>query len=185
MNFRRLAVITLVAGGALAPVGIHAKTVTLQKQGLWEAFGGPDDAGTAVCGIITGESVDRVFIIKRYAGNKALTIELLKEGWHTAADKPVAAALRFDLFQPWAVEALAIPPDGLRFRVPGEMADAFLREFAAAKALRVIFPKNNDQAWELALTGNQAVARAMQECAARLDAPPPAPSPAPAARPPR
>lgn len=176
MVFRRTHLFFAAVLGSILWVGTALpKTATLQKQGRWEAFGGTDDAGARVCGVINTEDADRVFAVKRYAGSRDLAVQMLKDGWRIAADQRVALVLRFDSYPPWEVEALPAPPDGLRLRIPQDLADAFIREFGSSRTLHVTFTSNNDQPWALALAGSPQVSRAMVECAAKLDSPPAAP----------
>ena len=170
-----IAVAAAAIAGTIAAGPAEARTTLIKKQGSWEAFGGTDESGTPLCGIITAEAVDRVFIVKRYPNTKVLVLQMLKEGWRISPDQQTAATMRFDLFPPWEVEALAMPPDGIRFTIPEELADAFLKEFGSAKTMRIAFPKNGDQAWELAVAGNQLMVSTMLECAVKLDSPGAAP----------
>ena len=171
MSFRHAALLALTMLWCTGwPIAAQSKTATLQKQGRWEAFGGMDDSGTQVCGAINTEEADRVFVIKRYAGSRDLTIQMLRNTWRIS-DQRVATNIRFDFFPPWEAEALPAPPDGLRLRIPEELADAFMREFASSQVLRVSFPAG-DQAWELPLAGSPVISRTMLDCSRKLDGAP-------------
>lgn len=152
------------------PIAAQSKTATLQKQGRWEAFGGTDDSGTQVCGVINTEEADRVFVIKRYAGSRDLTVQMLKNTWRIS-DRRVATNIRFDFYPPWEAEALPAPPDGLRLRIPEELAASFMREFGSSQVLRISFPAG-DQTWELPLAGSPVISRTMLECSGKLDGAP-------------
>lgn len=146
---------------------VQAKTATLQKQGSWEAFGGADDSGVQVCGAINTEDADRIFVIKRYSGSRDLTVQILRSSWRISEQR-MAVNMRFDFYPPWEAEALPVPPDGVRLRIPDELADAFVREFASSKVLRISF-SGGGQPWELSLTGSPSVSRAMIECASKFE----------------
>lgn len=147
----------------------HAETSTIQKVGVWEAFGGTDNGGTPVCGVITAGAENRIFTIKQYLGSKGFTLQIFKGGWRIPEGQRVDVSIRFDSYDPWTAQASALPPDGIRVSIPQNLAEAFLREFSGANKLRVTFPKGSEQPWEGGLSGSAAVTLTMLDCVIKME----------------
>ena len=107
------ALFSLCAGGA-----VDAKTYTIQRVGVWEAFGGTVDGGDAVCGVMTSGAEGRAFTIKRFSGTQYFAVQIFKDSWRIPQGQVVEVTVQFGSADPWKAEARGFPPNGVQFSVP-------------------------------------------------------------------
>ncbi len=154
----------LLAGGPA-----WAGTYVIQRAGYWTAFGGTDDAGERLCGIVATGEEGRVFTIKRWADQDHFTLQIFKESWRIPKGVEIPVRLRFDAMETWSALADALPPDGIALTVPDNRGEAFLREFAIANRFEMSFPEGNESDWSGNLTGSAAITMAFLDCVLKLN----------------
>ena len=158
------AVALLLVGGAA-----WADTHAIQRSGYWTAFGGTDDAGERLCGIVATGEEGRVFTIKRWADQDHFTLQIFKESWRIPKGVEIPVRLRFDNMETWSALADALPPDGIALTVADNRGEAFLREFAMASRFEMSFPEGNETDWSGNLTGSAAITMAFLDCVLKLN----------------
>lgn len=151
----------------LASETAFAEVKTLQKTGYWTAFGGSDNTGRPVCGVMaTGGG--RVLTIKQYSGSEHFTVQIFKQTWQIPQGHKIPVAFRFDSHEPWTANASAIPPDGVSITIPSNLSEAFFREFRLANTLIVSFPEGSETSWSANLTGSAAITYAFADCVLKM-----------------
>ena len=153
----------LLAGGPA-----WAGTYVIQRAGYWTAFGGTDDAGERLCGIVATGEEGRVFTIKRWADQDHFTLQIFKESWRIPKGEEIRVRLRFDRMEEGSALADSLPPDGIALTVPDNRAEAFLREFAMANTFEMSFPDGNETPWAGNLSGSATITMAFLRCVEKL-----------------
>lgn len=164
---RRLAPAALAALlAAAAPA--RAEVITFATAGNWEAFGGTDNSGSAVCGV-SAEGGGRWFSIKYYKGDDALTVQLGKDTWKVDDGTETTVKMSFDNDIPWAATGKAAHLSNgegfLQFAIPSSRADEWVNDYRRAQTMDVSFPDQpNIDDWTADLTGTNNIATQMMRC---------------------
>jgi hypothetical protein len=167
---RRYALLCFVAlFGSTMTSASKAETHTTQKIGAWSAFEGTDVEGVSVCGVLNAGVDGRVFLIKRWANDPSLKIQIYKSNWQIPKDQSVRVELEFDSRGAWSAKAAALPPDGLSVRIPEDKTEEFLREFALADKVFVRFLEGSEGAWSGGLGGSAKMTFLLADCVSRLE----------------
>lgn len=159
---------TLLIGVASSGAS-NAETHTTQTIGAWSAFEGTDEAGVPVCGVINVGKDGRAFLIKRWAADAALKVQVHKSSWQIPKDLTVRVEVEFDSRGPWTATAGAVPPSGLWVKIPEEKTEEFLRDFAVSDQIFVRFPEGNEGAWAGGLAGSAKMTFILADCISRLE----------------
>jgi hypothetical protein len=147
----------------------NAATYTIQQIGAWQAFGGTDNGGIPVCGIMNVGEGGRVFAIKTWSNTPYLSIQVFKSSWRIPQGQEVAIELQFDSHNPWGpAHGIAVPPNGIQFRVQPNATADFLREFELSSQVFVRFPGGTEQPWRGGLSGTAAMSITFLDCVAKM-----------------
>lgn len=167
------------------PAPARAAVHTFARAGAWRAFSGTADNGQKVCGISAFfAGAERAFMIKYFAGDRDLVIQIEKRSWNVPEGSHVPVRLRFDQYGPWHAAAGG-HGRFLDITVGRASLGAFMREFRLAYALTIRFPNGNENPWHADLTGTNLISGDFVACVSDLrqargtgpDAPAPAPVP--------
>jgi len=162
MRLAIAAALLLLANVALAG------TKTLAMRGGWEAFGGTTNTGNQeLCGI-SSDRDGRYFGVKRFGGNKTVTIQLGDNRWRLDNGTKQQLEMVFDARAPWRATANAFHFDdgdaGLEFNIKVEELGNFMREFLQSRKLEIRFPGGSLATWALDVSSAGSVAEEFKRC---------------------
>ncbi len=165
----RTVVLGVISSLFLASAAV-AEPRELATSGYWRAFGGTSDNGTPVCGVQTTFGINGSgggFLLKWFAGNDFLTVQLYRPSWNIPRDVQAPVTVVLD-GQRWNVVGKAgVRPNMLEFYVRPEKVREFVHDFTAANGMVVTFDTGSERPWTASLAGNSAVVDVMVRCVAR------------------
>jgi hypothetical protein len=172
MHFNLAVVVGAVALLSVAlPDVATAETFVTSRVGAWQAFGGTDNAGVPVCGVVNSYGIEgRSLVIKTWSNTDYFAVQIFKDGWRIPPNQTVRVQLQFDQFVPWEAKGIAIPPNGTQIRILRNVAEQFFREFSVANTVTVYFPDGSEPYWQGGLRGSAAMTVALLDCAVKLTA---------------
>jgi hypothetical protein len=146
---------------------VAAETVTFERAGGWEAFGGRSYEGRKLCGVsVSGGG--RWFSIKYFEGNAHLTVQLSKDTWKVRNGIQIDLLMHFDNESPWGARATTFHTNSgdaaLQFTISSQQIRQWITEFRDSYVLYVRFPNSNVEDWQADLTGTPQIADAMIRC---------------------
>ena len=164
---RAVTICSLALATLMATPAAQAEVTVFSRVGTWQAFGGTNKAGQAVCGVAT-QGDGKYIGIKYYRGDDSLTVELSNETWKVTDGTKVSVTMKFDNESPWTARATAYHmSDGdaaLQFDINQNQLDRWLAEFRRSYNLIVGFPNDKVPDWQASLRGTSAIADSMAEC---------------------
>lgn len=157
---------TLLATMSVAGQG-HAETRTLASSGLWSTYGGTDEGGHNVCGVVTVGADGRRIDISQSVSDGGIELALQKDSWAIPPNTPIEMQVQFD-------RSAAVPTQGVgngprvTARMNFEQSVPFMRSLRNGVQIRVFFPSGNEPVWTGGLSGSGRAIDAFNECRANL-----------------
>jgi hypothetical protein len=164
---QRLALFAAIGLGIAGAGPALGETRIIQSSGLWNAYGGTDDDGRAVCGISTSGADGRRIAVQQSAGETDLDLVLEKPSWAIPDNTPIDLAIQFDNAQAFPDHATGAG-NRVTLRLPFDRSIPFMRSLRGRSQVRVYFPSGNEVAWTGGLGGSSAAIDAFNDCRAAL-----------------
>lgn len=144
-----------------------AKTTIMSRSGPWAAFGGTDNDGNEVCGMSTHWDDGRYFGVKRYEGDKYLTVQVQNPSWRFNGGD-VHVEFQMDNNGSWSADGgTERSGNTIEFTVPILRLRDFMTEFEGSERMAVQLGSNVH--WSMDLTGTEDVAKSFGQCLDEMD----------------
>lgn len=163
MRFRVLVAAALVL---LMTTPAMADLKTFARASGWEAFGGVNNDGKAVCGV-SADVGDTWFSLKYFKGDSVLTVQLGDASWKGKVGQKVRLGMKFDDNPTWTATATAFKIKdemALQFTVDAKAIDDWMEDFKQSYKLYIVFPDSDVDNWIADLTGTKVIGEQMEEC---------------------
>jgi hypothetical protein len=154
---------------AVSSVGYaRCQTVTFSQQGAWDAYGGPCDNDSKMCGISTSGK-GAFFGIKYFSGDNYFTVQLGDESWRIKDGAKQQVTMEIDDYGKWSVVGNGFHfgngTAGLEFQVPRNRLDQFMSEFRQGGRMAVRFPgADSVSSWNVSLYGSDFISSSFLNC---------------------
>jgi hypothetical protein len=143
-------------------------TVTFAQQGVWSAYGGPCDGGSAMCGVST-KGTGKFFGLKYFKGDDTFTIQLGASDWRIKNGAEQSVTMEIDDNGTWSAVATGFHfsdgDAGLEFSIRKGQLGQFIQEFEHGEELLIRFPGARDVSdWSASLTGSARITDSFLNC---------------------
>jgi hypothetical protein len=148
----------------------HADLRTYYHVGSWDAFSGPGENGTTVCGVGTTNPVDNRNVSIRFViGGEDVLFEVKKPSWNIPAGTQLPVVMQVGLNVPWTEKAEG-SGQMISWIIDRATMQTFDQQFRAASSMTLSFPTGNEPPWTMSLTGSMAISNAFGRCVTDLTA---------------
>ncbi len=148
----------------LAPAAAMAQIQTYYHAGVWDAFSGRNEKGSAMCGIGTTNPANnrRVSLIFDIGGTNTVATATKPE-WAIPDGTRVSVVMQLGLNTPW-IEAGNGHGHSVSWVLDRSAAPVFDRQFAGALSMTLTFPDGNEPPWSVPLSGSTAINATFARC---------------------
>ncbi|HEX3399774.1 MAG TPA: hypothetical protein VHT74_05565 [Acetobacteraceae bacterium] len=152
----------LFAGAASADMTVY------YHVGSWDAFSGPGDNGTQVCGIGSTNPVDNRSLSLRFQiGGDTVTLQAKKPTWSIPAGTQLPVVMQIGLETPWNLQGVG-NGQVVEWALDRAAMESFDAQFRRANSMSLSFPTGNEPPWTIGLNGSTAVSNAFGRCVTDL-----------------
>jgi hypothetical protein len=152
----------LIAGMPWGPAG--ADMTVYYHAGGWDAFSGPGENGTPVCGVgSTNPADNRSFSLRFQIGGENVTFQAKKPTWRMPAGTLLPVVVQIGLNAPFSMMG-AGNGQVVEWSVDSKAIQTFDAQFRQAGSMTVTFPLGDEPPWTVALNGSTAISNAFGRC---------------------
>ncbi len=148
--------------GQAATEALAADVRLLYTAGRWQVQNGVGDDQRPFCKIVSGGASGRRFIVEAFAGDPALTLQIVKDGWEIPPQTPVDVVIDIDGNR-WPIHTTGAG-QLIGISVPAENQAQFEQSFRAGRTMSIAFPGGTERPWVGSLTSSNAVYNAFNTC---------------------
>lgn len=148
----------------LAPAAAMAQIQTYYHAGVWDAFSGRNDKGSAMCGVgTTNPSNNRRFSLIFDIGGSDTVATATKPEWAIPDGTRINVVMQIGLNTPW-IETANGHGHNVSWVLDRNAAQVFDKQFAGASSMTLTFPDGNEPPWTVPLSGSSAIAATFGRC---------------------